>query len=67
MCMYVYVSNACVRACIYTYIHICFFARELQEEVSYNHTQIWMRADEMLLMVMAGSIGMMFFQPYLPL
>lgn len=67
MCTYVYVSNACVCACIYTYTHICFFAREVQEEVSYNHIQIWMRANEMLLMVMARSIGMMFFQPCLQL
>ena len=65
MCTYVYISNACVCACIYTYIHICFFAREVQEEVSYNHIQIWMRANEMLLMVMARSFGMMFFSTML--
>ena len=65
MHMYIYVSSACVHANIYTYVHIFFFARELQEEVSYNHIQIWMRANEMLLMVKARSIGMTFFSTIL--
>lgn len=61
-----------MRVCIYVHVYMhaythIFFARELQGEVSYDHTQIWIIVLGVPLIVIAWSIAMLSFQPHLQL